>query len=120
MNQEEKNQCSQNCDCSCQSSDKSSDASCDCGQSNEGADLQVNFFNYIMSMAYQAMIFLGEVPNPITNKEEVNLRQAKFLIDTLQLIKEKTKGNLTPQEDHMIASSLSELQLKYVDASKKQ
>ena len=44
---------------------------------------QLDFFNYIASLGFQTMIFLGEMPNPITNKTEKNLKQAKFLIDTL-------------------------------------
>jgi hypothetical protein len=89
------------------------------GDRSEQGELQVNFLNYIMSMAYQAMIFLGEVPNPMTGQSEQNLRQAKFLIDTLQLVKEKTKGNLDPSEENMLGSSLYELQMKYVELSQK-
>ena len=44
---------------------------------------QLDFFNYIASLGFQTMIFLGEMPNPITNQIEKNLKQAKFLIDTL-------------------------------------
>lgn len=118
MSQDDKNHCS--CENHAQdslSSQNSSSESCSCKESGE--ELQVNFFNYVMSMAYQAMIFLGEVPNPMTNQQEVNLRQAKFLIDTLQMIKDKTKGNVSAEEENMLASSLSELQMKYVAAVKK-
>ncbi len=94
------------------------DASCGHEHGEQG-EMQVNFLNYIMSMAYQAMIFLGEVPNPVTGKQEQSLRQAKFLIDTLQLVREKTKGNLDPQEENMLASSLYELQMKYVELAQK-
>ena len=45
------------------------------------------------------MIFLGEMPNPITNQVEKNLKQAKFLIDTLVILRDKTKGNLSKEED---------------------
>lgn len=89
-----------------------------CGQ-DHGEEMKVSFLNYIMSMGYQAMIFVGEIPNPMTGKQEVNLRQAKFLIDTLGLLKEKTKGNLNPQEENMLTTSLYELQMKYVDAVNK-
>ena len=99
---------------------------CSCGHDHGQEDapgahgeLEVNFFNYIMSLGYQAMIFLGEVPNPMTGKSEKNLRQAKFLIDTLALIKEKTRGNLSPEEDNILVSSLYELQMKYVELAQK-
>lgn len=93
------------------------DEGCECGQ--DQGEMEVNFLNYVMSLGYQAMIFLGEVPHPMTGKSEKNLRQAKFLIDTLQLLKDKTKGNLTSQEDQMLSSSLYELQMKYVEVNKK-
>jgi len=80
---------------------------------------EVNFVNYIMSMGYQAMIFLGEVPHPATGKQEQHLEQAKFLIDTLVMLKDKTKGNLSPQEDQFVSGTLYELQMKFVDVSNK-
>jgi len=49
----------------------------------EAAEPQLDFFNYIASLGFQTMIFLGEMPNPMTNQVEKNLKQAKFLIDTL-------------------------------------
>ncbi len=94
---------------------------CGCGHEheNEAGEVEVNFFNYIASMGYQAMIFLGEVPNPMTQQMGQNLRQAKFLLDTLALVHEKTKGNLTAQEDQFLSSTLHELQLKYVEVTNK-
>ncbi|MCA9407908.1 MAG: DUF1844 domain-containing protein [Candidatus Omnitrophica bacterium] len=77
--------------------------------------MEINFLNYISSLGYQALIFLGEIPNPMTNQPEKNLPQAKFLIDTLTMLKEKTKGNLNRQEETLLNSSVYELQLKYVE-----
>ena len=75
-------------------------------------DLQ--FFNYLASLGYQALIFLGEIPNPLTNLIDKNLPQAKFIIDTLVLLREKTKGNLSGEETNLLNGSLYELQMKYV------
>lgn len=106
----------------------SDDHACGCGHDHahdkepvkgDSEDFEVSFFNYIASMGYQAMIFLGEVPNPMTNQVGQNLRQAKFLIDTIALISEKTRGNLSQQEDQFLSGTLYELQMKYVDISKK-
>ena len=112
----EANGCAESC-----CADGCADGSCghEHGEPGEQGEMQVNFLNYIMSMAFQAMIFLGEVPNPMTGQQEQNLRQAKFLIDTLQLVKEKTKGNLTSPEENMLVSSLYELQMKYVELAQK-
>ena len=82
------------------------------------AEPQLDFFNYIASLGFQTMIFLGEMPNPITNQVEKNLKQAKFLIDTLVILRDKTKGNLTKEEDDLLNGSIYELQLRYVDLSK--
>ncbi len=79
---------------------------------------QLDFFNYIASLGFQTMIFLGEMPNPITNQTEKNLKQAKFLIDTLVILRDKTKGNLTKEEDDLLNGSIYELQMRYVDLSK--
>lgn len=74
-----------------------------------------DFSFFITTLALQASIALGVLPNPATNqKEEENLPQAKFLIDTMSLLKEKTKGNLTPEETQMLEGVLYELRMQYV------
>ncbi len=85
----------------------------------ETPEPELDFFNYIASLGFQAMIFLGEVPNPITNQTDKNLKQAKFLIDTLSLLREKTEGNLSKEEAELLNGSIYELQLRYVEAIKK-
>jgi Domain of unknown function (DUF1844) len=82
------------------------------------AEPQLDFFNYIASLGFQTMIFLGEMPNPVTNQVEKNLKQAKFLIDTLVILRDKTKGNLSKEEDDLLNGSIYELQMRYVDLSK--
>ena len=81
---------------------------------------EVSFINYLPSLAFQTMIFLGEIPNPFTEKVEKNLPQAKFLIDTLGMIREKTKGNLSQPESDFLNGSLYELQMKYVEHFQKE
>ena len=82
-------------------------------------NIEVNFINYVTSLTFQALIFLGEIPNPMNeNKMDRHLGQAKFLIDTLVLVREKTQGNLTKEEEELLNASVYELQMKYVEASK--
>ena len=88
--------------------------------SSEQNPMEVNFINYVSSLIFQAMIFLGEMPNPITNETEKNLVQAKFLIDTLVMMREKTKGNLTKPEEDLLNSAVYELQMRYVDVTVKE
>lgn len=75
-----------------------------------------NFF--ITTLSLQASIALGVVPNPATNKTEEDLTQARFLIDTLAMLKEKTKGNLTPEETNLLENLLYELRMQYIAKQK--
>ncbi|MCX5681717.1 MAG: DUF1844 domain-containing protein [Candidatus Omnitrophica bacterium] len=76
---------------------------------------EADFLGYITSLAFQAMVFLGEIQNPLNGKVEKNIPHAKLIIDTLILLREKTKGNLSDQESHLLEASIYELQLKYVE-----
>jgi hypothetical protein len=74
-----------------------------------------DFKFFVTTLAIQASIFLGVLPNPVTNKkDEKNLPQAKFIIDTLDMLKEKTKGNLNQEETTLLENVLYELKMQYV------
>lgn len=77
-----------------------------------------DFKFFTTTLALQAAIFLGQIDNPVTNKKEENLPQAKFIIDTLDMLKEKTKGNLSPDELSMLENILYELKLQYIEKTK--
>ena len=81
---------------------------------------ELNFSNYVASLGFQALIFMGEIPNPVTQEVEKNLAQSKFLIDTLVLLREKTKGNLTEQEGKLLNGSIYELQMKFIEILQKE
>jgi hypothetical protein len=82
--------------------------------------VEVDFLNYVSGLSFQAMIFMGEMPHPVTKKVEKNLVQAKFLIDTLGMLKEKTMGNLNDQERDLFENSVYELQLRYVQVAQEE
>ncbi len=88
--------------------------------SEQGIAEEFDFLTYITSLAFQTMVFLGEIANPASNKIEKNILQAKFIIDTLSMLRDKTKGNLSQQEENMLDTSIYELQTKYVDILKKE
>lgn len=73
------------------------------------------FIHLVMMFQVAAMQQLGKVMNPITNEIERDLEQAKFSIDTISMLKEKTKGNLSPSEEEYLGKVLFELQMNYVD-----
>ncbi len=64
----------------------------------------------------QALMFLGELPNLEGGRQERNLPMAKYLIDTMAIIKEKTRGNLTQDEQRQLETFLTELRMRYVKA----
>ena len=72
-----------------------------------------DFTFFITSLAMQASIALGIVAHPVTAKTELNLSHAKLIIDTLSMLKEKTAGNLTTDEDSLLDKFLFELQKQY-------
>ena len=74
----------------------------------------VSFFT---NWAWQS---LGKIPNPATGKIEKNLDMAEQIIEILQMLKEKTKGNLTSEEEKVLNSAISDLQLNYVDEKNKE
>jgi hypothetical protein len=80
-------------------------------------EMTQRFIEFIMMQAQQAALFLGRIPNPQTGKSEPNLDVARMLIDQLEMIREKTRGNLGHEETEILASILSDLQLGYVQAS---
>ena len=75
---------------------------------------EVNFSFFMTTLAMQTSIALGDMPNPVTNKTDANLDQAKYLIDTLDMLKEKTKNNLSKEEDKLLENVLYELHMRYV------
>jgi len=78
-----------------------------------------NFKFFITTLTLQASIALGHMANPVTGKVEEDITQAKFLIDTLGMLQEKTKGNLTQEESDVFENLLYELRLAYLDKKEK-
>jgi hypothetical protein len=78
---------------------------------------EVNFAALIMSFNTSALCHLGEVAEPGTGKKVMDLELARHTIDTLQLLQEKTKGNLSKDEEELLAHSLYDLKLRYVQKS---
>ncbi len=67
------------------------------------------FNEFIILQAQNAGLFLGQIPNPHSGEKQVNLRAAKSVIDSLEMLASKTRGNLTPSEDKLLATALDNL-----------
>jgi hypothetical protein len=69
-------------------------------------------------LANNIMMFLGQIPDPATQQRRRDLQQAKHTIDILIMLREKTQGNLTSEEEQFMQELLPQLQMAYVSASK--
>lgn len=79
--------------------------------------MAAQFIEFVMMQAQNASLFLGLIPNPQSGQAEVNLDLARLFIDQLTMIQEKTRGNLTGDEEKVLRNALSKLQLAFVEAS---
>jgi hypothetical protein len=87
------------------------------GEQVEGKPIQFNTF--LLGLASAALIHLGDSPHPEGGKREKNLVLARQSLDLLSLLREKTSGNLTPDEEKFFENLLTDLRLRYVEASKR-
>lgn len=85
----------------------------------EAAEAKIDFPSYILSYYTQGLVLLGEVPNPYTNKKEEDVNGAHHIVDILEMLKEKTKGNLAKEEEKLIESVLYELRIKFMAKTNK-
>lgn len=79
---------------------------------------KVDFSTLIMSLASAAMISIGRIPDPITGEINKNLALAQQNIDIISMLKEKTKGNLTTEEENLVENILFELRMHYIESEK--
>lgn len=77
-----------------------------------------DFTTLLGSMVSQALMYLGAFPDPETGKAIVSLDYARFHIDLLEVLEQKTRGNLTAEEERDMQQALSELRMRYVEISK--
>lgn len=75
-----------------------------------------SFLTLLSGLAIQTMMNLGEVANPVTGETRADLDHAKHNIDLLGMLQEKTRGNLTDEEEHALSQYLYDLRMKYVRA----
>jgi hypothetical protein len=79
-----------------------------------GAENPASFVNFLSTLATNAAAALGAVPHPATGKRSLDLETGKYWLDVLGMIKEKTNGNLHPQESRLLDGLLGDLRMQYV------
>lgn len=85
------------------------------GAAGDPAFPPASFDLLLTTLATETMVALGRIPHPATGKPEIRRNHAKYLIDTIDVLREKTKGNLTPEEGQGIETLLHQLRLMFVE-----
>lgn len=80
-------------------------------------ELEPSFLALVSSLAMQALVAMGHQPDASGGGPEKDLVHAQFCVDLLGILEEKTRGNLTAQEERTLASTLHELRMLFVEAS---
>ncbi len=85
---------------------------------DEDSQEGMNFASFLLSLATTGMVHLGEIPEPSTGQTLENLEAARQMIDILGILKEKTEGNLTPEESQLMENMLYEMRMRFLAKSK--
>jgi hypothetical protein len=75
----------------------------------------ITFATFVLSLSTQALAHLGDIPNPIDRSTRVDLAAAREVIDIIGMLREKTRGNLDPDEAAQLDEALYALRMRYVD-----
>jgi hypothetical protein len=79
---------------------------------------EINFTTFVVSLSTQALMHLGEIPDPVSNQREQDLAAAQHMIDILGMLQNKTRGNLDSDEEGLLRSILFDLRMKYVETAR--
>jgi hypothetical protein len=97
---------------------KTTDAKTGAQGSGEDALVHMDFAMFILSLNHSALVHLGEAPNPENGAVEKNLALARQTIDLIAMLEEKTKGNLTGDEERLVGQILFDLRMRFVAVGK--
>ena len=77
------------------------------------------FVNLVLTLHNAAMLHMGKIKNPISDKVERDMTQAEMSIDMLDMLKKKSDGNLTDEENSILSRTLNELKMNFMDEKAK-
>lgn len=86
---------------------------------SKGALPAIDFPTFIISLSTQALMHLGEIPDPLSGNVEMDISVGKQMIDIIGVLSEKTRGNLDQGEEKLMEDILFDLRMKYVEAARK-
>ena len=84
--------------------------------SQQSGEMTRRFIEFVLMQAQQIALMLGQIPGPDGKPMEPNLPIARIFIDQFEMIREKTRGNLTKEEEDILTKVLADLQLAFVEA----
>ena len=87
-------------------------------ETTKNQKIEASFSTLALSIGSSAAMAIGLGPNPATGKVEKDLNLAQINIDFLRMLRDKTKGNLTSDEQKFLESMITDLQMKFVQAKK--
>lgn len=73
------------------------------------------FAQMVMQLASTALIMMGRAPNPVTGKTEADLEAAQLFVEQLEMLATKTRGNLSPEEEHLLKQHLMSVRMAFVE-----
>jgi len=79
---------------------------------------EVDFSSFILSLSSSVLLHLGEIADPVSGEKRKNMDLAKQSIDIISMLKDKTKGNLSEDEERLIEQMLFDLRMRFVEANK--
>ena len=78
----------------------------------------VDFLNLVVSMSHSALLHLGDAPDPVSGAREQNLPLARQTIDILAMLQDKTRGNLSGEEERVLTHALHDLRMRFVEVAR--
>lgn len=81
---------------------------------------KATFLQFVSGLAAQTLMHLGAMENPITGATDVDLPNARYSIDILAVLQEKTAGNLTEEEEEYLRLAIRDLRLRYIEVDRRE
>lgn len=78
----------------------------------------IDFVTFVLSLNHSARLHLGDAPDPLSGQIEKNLPLARQTIDLLAMLQDKTRGNLSGDEERVLSQALFDLRMRFVEVSK--
>jgi hypothetical protein len=89
------------------------------GEASEADELpRIDFATFVLSLSHSALVHLGDAPDPAGARSEPDLELARQSIDVLGLLEEKTRGNLSGEEERILSVSLYDLRMRFLEVSR--